>query len=232
MRNPWMLRGGLLALAALLCSAEASYAEALELISASEVFATYTYPDGGSPGVLTLDDQGIVLIGTLVGGVTFPAFPVVDVTLSLELTQEAGVPSDTLAHGVFGGGVLSMVDDSGGPPVAVLEAGISGFELIESGQDNGSFLGIGAFTGATYGGDFAVVTQPTSGQINTGLITWFTDPALTNAINIDDFVTPPSVGITTLYGSMNQLNLLPEPTTMMLVAAGGICLLRRSRAHR
>ncbi len=206
-------------------------ADQLELIRASEVAVRYTYPSGPDAGQLVVEDQNIVVLATLLGGGNFPAVPIVDVSLSLELVGEGSNPADSLAHGIFGSGVLTMEDSSGGPDINVFQALVDGFSMVESSSNDGSFLGLGTFSGATYAGDFASVTDPTSGEINTGLVTWFLDPQLTQPVNINNFLNPPSAQNTTIYGSMNQFLLLPEPGTALMIFVG-LSLFRRHTKSR
>lgn len=225
-----LTRVGCAVIAVVCCAAPTLAGTILQDLSTTNVYTTYTYPFGLNPGVLELNDTGSGLVATLAGGVPLPVGSLVDITLSLPLLAESGNPADMFAQGQFGAGVLSMVD-SGNPGTTLFQANVTGFDLVESIFVPGSFAGAGDFTNAVYGGELSSVTLPTNGQILTSLLTWFSDPGLTSAIDINNFLKPNGPGLNPIYGQMNQLNVVPEPTAMVLLAGLTLAWRRRRRTR-
>lgn len=200
-----------------------AHADVLEVLVLSDVATTYTYPDGGDPGVLEFDDDRVTGEATILDG---PSIPLdADVALAMNLISEIGDAGDSMASAIFDDGTL-VVDENGNPGSLLFQADISGFQLAELGN-TGGFLGDGAFTDAMYDGVLGSITAPTRGGVITIQPDWFTDPGLTTPINIDDFETmlPPG---TTIYGRA-VISITPEPTSLMLFAVVSAIATRRRR---
>jgi len=216
------LRGGIgagMGVVLSLCSAAAG--DELISLGASDVFASYTFPDGLDDGELTLQDVGVGAIATHTGGEDL--FSDVTVTMSLPFIEELSDPNDAIAHGRFGSGTITLVDNSGVSDETIFEATIDTFELAEDVGNVGLFVGAGTFSGAVYGGDLSSLTLPTSGEIFTDLFSWYTDVSKTIQTNIDNFEAVQSL---TVYGDMN-INLVPEPATLVLLATACVWPIRK-----
>lgn len=230
--NYWRsLTGGVAAVLALAMVSSTASAESINSLGTSSVSTTYTYPDdAGRPGMLTLQDDGLGLIATL-GDLSQQNFGNVALTLSLELDGEQGDPFDTMAEGLFNpgtnaDGVLTIEDLSGGG--ILFQADIMNFLLAENEFVDGSFSGQGTFANAVYGGALSNIDQPTEGALITSLITWYLDEALTQKVNIDNFLDEPAGSSNdTIYGESAQVKVVPEPASLVLLSLGGLLLRRR-----
>ncbi len=193
------------------------------------VYTEYAYPQGEEPGVLTINDQGLGLIATFLDD-TELLFSDISVSLSLELLEELGDPGDAFAYGQFGSGVLTYTDNSApGPGTTIFQADVLEFELVESALNSGVYSGDGTFENATFSGALAGVTLPTEGQILTSLFQWFSDSDLTALVDIDNFLNPADQGASTVYGELTQVNVTPEPGTLVLLGVAVAGMLRRRR---
>ncbi len=228
--NRWRSLFGGVAAVALLAMTSTATAESINNLGTTFVSTTYMYPDDmGRPGQLTLEDDGLGLIATL-GDLSQENFGNVGLTLSLELTNELGDPMDTMAEGMFGpgttgNGVLSIEDLDASE--LLFQADIVDFVLAENEFVEGSFTGQGNFENAIYGGGLSDVDQPTDGLFVTSLITWYLDEALSQKINIDNFVDGPGGPGSTIYGESAQVSVVPEPASLLLLSVGGMLLRRR-----
>lgn len=222
------LRGGTaVAFGMVLCIATQASADVLISLGTTNVATTYTFPQDGA-GVLELNDSGLGLIATF-DDQTQTTVDDVALTLSVDLLSELGDPNDSLAHGSFGGGLLTMVDTTNGSPgVTVFQAMLTDFELME--VVPGAFAGSGSFINATYGGDLAAVTMPTEGDILTSLFAWHTSDANGPVVDIDNFLTAPPGG-STIFADMENLNVLPEPSALMTLALLAVGVRRRRRVR-
>ncbi len=231
--NRWrLLWGGTVTVLALAMVSTTARAESISSLGTTFVSTTYTYPNGG-PGTLTFQDTGLGLIASL-GDMSQQNFGNVALTLSLELDSEQGDPADAMAEGLFNpglaaNGVLTIEDlsESAGGGTVLFQADIVDFLLAESEFVDGAFTGQGTFLNAVYGGALSGVTDPTGGLLETSLITWYLDEALTQKVNIDNFVNPPAGSNGTIYGESAQVNVVPEPATLALLSLGGLLLRRR-----
>ncbi len=212
-----------LTLSVFMCAVIPASGDVLLSLGTTDVATTYTYPDGGDPGVLALSDTGLGVIATF-DDLSQTTINDVQLTLSVELIAELGDPGDEFAHGGFGGGTLTMATGLGGGTV-IFEAQLTDFELVE--VIPGAYTGSGSFINAIYGGDLANVTLPTEGDLLTSLFSWHIGDAGGPVVDIDNFITPP-VGETAIFADMENLNVVPEPTTLALLTML-ICAIRRTR---
>ncbi len=208
-----------------MCVAAQASADVLISLGTSNVATTYTYPGDITPGVLELSDTGLGLIATF-DDQTQATLSDVELHLSVALLSEMGDPNDDLAHGSFGGGLLTMMNIvPEGPGVLLFEAMLTDFELME--VLPGSYAGSGSFINAVYGGDLSGVSLPTEGDLLTSLFEWHTGDANGATVDIDNFLDAPPGG-STVFADMENLNILPEPGALAILAVLA-CGIKRGR---
>lgn len=222
-------------LGALVAAGFAGEARATPLmdITMDNVQVRYDFPDGGAPGVLTIDsisDPGVTTLATEFGGASVPVTQPVDISLQLELASEVGDAGDSVAQGVFWPGTLTVTQPGLGGATLLSAMVDNGLSLAESTVVPGLFAGNGTFSDAMLGGDFAGYTGPTSGEIDALLFEWFSDPARTNPIDINNFLTPVG-GFDTVYARVTW-TIVPEPATALLLLVGGVSMIRRPAGRR
>ena len=221
------ISGGIVALGCIvLCSNVSARADVLLSLASDDVATTYEYPDGGDPGHLVLNDTNLGVIATF-SDVPQLSISDVELTLSVDFIGELGDTGDEFAHGGFGGGMLTLTDLSGGSPGQILfQAQITEFELEEI--TPGAFVGSGVFTGAAYGGVLTGVNAPLDGQLITSLFTWREIDPGGAIIDIDTFETSP--GVSTIFADMHDVNIVPEPGSIIIMTMLSCALTRRRRA--
>ncbi len=205
-----------LAVAVTAFSISQARAEVLTSIGINDVATTYTYPAGQDSGILTLSDTGLGLLATFADAADLNLVDT-QLTLSVPFLGELGDAGDDIAFGEFGAGTITIVDLGPESGVPLFQADIVGLMLAESQFVSGAFAGTGTFTNATYGGALAGVTLPTSGSIITDLFTWRTGSLAGPSVDIDNFVDAP-IGGETIYSDMHDLSIVPEPTTLAMLA--------------